>query len=283
MTPRAGSFAFTKMHGLGNDFVVIDAVRQTIALSPETIRRIADRRLGVGCDQVLIVEPSPVPGVDFGYRIFNADGGEVQQCGNGARCFARYVYEEGLTDKTTITAHTPAGVITLERLAQGEVRVDMGPVRMAPADVPFIAPEPSVVYSVDVGGRKRELTVLSLGNPHAVQVVQDVERAPVADEGPRIMNHPRFPEGVNAGFLQIVDRRTVRLRVYERGAGETPACGSGACAAVAAGRLRGLLDDRVDVQLRGGRLTVSWDGQGSVWMQGPTCRVYDGQWGGQNA
>lgn len=269
--------AFTKMHGLGNDFVVLNGISQVLDLTPEQVRWIADRRFGVGCDQVLIVEASAERGVDFRYRIYNADGAEVQQCGNGARCFARYVRDEGLVSKDVITVRTQGGLITLRLLDNGEVLVNMGVVRLNPSDVPFTATEQSVVYSLDVGGRDVDVTVLSLGNPHAVQMVADVERAPVLTEGPLVERHQRFPEGVNAGFMQIVDRRTIRLRVYERGAGETLACGTGACAAMAAGRLRGLLDDTVDVHLRGGRLTVTWDGRGPIWMQGPASRVYDGR------
>ncbi len=268
--------AFTKMHGLGNDFVVLNGISQVLDLTPEQVRGIADRRFGIGCDQVLIVEASTEPEVDFRYRIYNADGAEVQQCGNGARCFARYVRDEGLVSKDIITVRTQGGLITLRLLADGDVLVNMGAVCLNPSAVPFIAPEQSIVYSLDVAGRRVDVTVLSLGNPHAVQVVEDVERASVLTEGPLIERHERFPEGVNAGFMQIVDRRTIRLRVYERGAGETLACGTGACAAVAAGRLRHLLDDTVDVYLRGGRLTVSWDGRGPIWMQGPAARVYDG-------
>lgn len=269
--------AFTKMHGLGNDFVVLNAISQRVDLTPEQVRWIADRRFGIGCDQVLIVEASTEPGVDFRYRIYNADGAEVQQCGNGARCFARYVRDEGLVSKDVITVRTQGGLITLRLLESGDVLVNMGVLRLNPGDVPFIASEQAVVYSLDVGGRVVDVTVLSVGNPHAVQVVEDVERALVLAEGPLIERHERFPEGVNAGFMQIVDRRTIRLRVYERGAGETLACGTGACAAVAAGRLRGLLDDTVEVHLRGGRLSVSWDGRGPIWMQGSAARVYDGR------
>ncbi len=276
MTGKPRGQRFVKMHGLGNDFVVLDAVTGRPDLAPERIRWIADRHFGVGCDQVLVVLPSAEPGIDFGYRIFNADGGEVQQCGNGARCFARYVRDEGLSAKDTLTVRTSGGVITLRLQEDGDVEVNMGPVRWDPAAVPFLAEREQRVYTLDVGGRPVDVTVLSLGNPHAVQIVADVERAPVATEGPLIERHPRFPEGVNAGFMQIVDRRTIRLRVYERGAGETLACGSGACAAVAAGRARGLLDDEVQVLLRGGRLSIRYDGTGPVWMRGPAQRVYEG-------
>lgn len=273
---RPPKLVFTKMHGLGNDFVVLNGISQTLDLTPDQVRWIADRRFGIGCDQVLIVEASSEPEVDFRYRIYNADGAEVQQCGNGARCFARYVRDEGLVSKDVITVRTRGGLITLRVLPDGDVLVNMGAVRLKPSDVPFIATEQAVGYSLEVAGRSVSVTVLSLGNPHAVQVVDDVERAPVLTEGPLIARHERFPEGVNAGFMQVIDRRTIHLRVYERGAGETLACGTGACAAVATGRLRHLLDDTVDVYLRGGRLTVSWDGRGPMWMQGPASRVYDG-------
>jgi len=276
---------FTKMHGLGNDFVVFDAIRQDVRLTPERVRWIANRRLGVGCDQVLVVEPSTEAGVDFGYRIFNADGGEVQQCGNGARCFARFVQDEGLSAKDVLTVRTAGGLITLRRLASGDVQVNMGSIRLDPKTLPFVATGTALVHRLDVAGRAVEITALSIGNPHAVQIVEDVDTAAVQVDGPLIERHTRFPEGVNAGFMQIVDRRTIRLRVYERGAGETEACGSGACAAVAAGRLRGLLDDEVIVHLRGGLLTIRFDGVGPVWMEGPACRVYEGRlwaWGGDH-
>lgn len=272
---------FTKMHGLGNDFVVLDGITQTLSLTPERIRRLADRRFGVGCDQVLVVEASTEVGIDFRYRIFNADGGEVQQCGNGARCFARYVRDEGLIARDSMTVRTKGGVITLKLLDNGDVLVNMGLVFWEPRELPFSAPERALTYDLGVGESHVAITALSLGNPHAVQWVEDVERAPVETEGALIARHARFPEGVNAGFMQVMDRRTIKLRVYERGAGETLACGTGACAAVVAGRSRGLLDDVVDVHLRGGRLTVTWDGQGPVWMQGPACRVFDGSLSGR--
>ncbi|HUW99014.1 MAG TPA: diaminopimelate epimerase [Acidiferrobacter sp.] len=277
----ADNLVFTKMHGLGNDFVVLNAITQTVHLTPERVRWLADRRFGVGCDQVLVVEASTEAGVDFRYRIFNADGNEVQQCGNGARCFARYVRDEGLTSKDVLTVRTLGGVITLQLLDEGDVLVNMGLVRLRPEDVPFTAQQEEVVYTVNVGGQDVLMTVLSLGNPHAVQVVADVDQAMVLVEGPLIERHARFPQGVNVGFMQIVDRRTIRLRVYERGAGETLACGTGACAAVAAGRLRNLLDEKVDVHLPGGQLTVIWDGRGPIWMQGPARRVFDGRLSGQ--
>lgn len=271
------SIAFTKMHGLGNDFVVLDGVRQHIVLTPQIVRRLADRRFGVGCDQVLLVEPPARPGVDFHYRIFNADGGEVEQCGNGARCFARFVREHGLTDKSEIAVETLAGVIYPRIERDGEVSVNMGVPEFNPAKVPFDAPRPELVYTLEVAGEPVEVSVVSMGNPHAVQVVADVERAPVATQGPLIENHLRFPRRVNAGFAQIIDRSRIRLRVYERGAGETLACGTGACAAVAALRARGLLDETVEVTLPGGRLRVRWPGKGApVIMTGPATTVFEG-------
>ena len=269
---------FTKMQGLGNDFVVLDGVRARVELTPEQLRRLADRHFGVGCDQILLVEPPPRPDVDFRYRIFNADGGEVEQCGNGARCFVRFVREQGLTDKREIRVDTRAGVIVPRLEADGEVTVDMGVPRFEPAQIPFDAPARAPTYALEVGGATREISALSMGNPHAVQVVADVDAAPVAAEGPLIERHPRFPQRVNAGYLQVLDRGRIRLRVYERGAGETLACGTGACAAVVAGIQRGLLDSTVAVDTRGGRLTIRWDGEGRpVWMTGPAETVFEGE------
>ncbi|MEW5887774.1 MAG: diaminopimelate epimerase [Pseudomonadota bacterium] len=269
---------FTKMHGLGNDFVVIDAVNQDIELTPEQARAIADRHFGVGCDQILVVEPAPYPGVDFRYRIYNADGGEVEQCGNGARCFARFVRDKGLTAKRAIRVDTRGGVIAPRLEDSGEVTVDMGVPRFAPAEVPFVSEAEALVQPLDVAGRRVDITALSMGNPHAVQVVDDVDSAPVAELGPLIEGHARFPRRVNAGFMQVVDRHTVRLRVFERGAGETLACGTGACAAVAAGIARGLLDSPVRVHTRGGQLTVAWAGAGQpVYMTGPAVTVFEGE------
>jgi len=269
---------FTKMEGLGNDFVVVDATRTPFALSPEQIRRLADRRFGVGCDQVLVVETARGD-ADFGYRIFNADGSEVEQCGNGARCFVVYVREHGLTDKQVIRVETLGGLIVPALEVDGEVSVDMGVPRFAPADIPFIGGTGAIVEPLDVGGRIVEISALSMGNPHAVQLVVDVDAAPVAKLGPRIEAHPRFPKRVNAGFMEIIDRATIRLRVYERGAGETLACGTGACAAVVAGIRRGLLDARVRVHTRGGPLTIAWSGDASpVMMKGPARTVFEGDW-----
>ena len=269
---------FTKMHGLGNDFVVFDATREVLALSPEQLRRIADRRFGVGCDQILVVEPPREPGTDFYYRIFNADGGEVEQCGNGARCFVRYVHEHGLTQSQAIRVGTAAGVIVPQVEAGGLVTVDMGAPVFEPARIPFDAPARAPLYELDLGSHAIEISALSMGNPHAVQFVDDVEVAPVAGEGPLIERHARFPKRVNAGFAQVVDRTHLRLRVYERGAGETLACGTGACAAVVAGIQRGLLDRRVTVATRGGDLSILWEGEGRpVLMTGPAVTVFEGE------
>jgi diaminopimelate epimerase len=276
---------FTKMEGLGNDFVVVDAMRAPFPLDAAAVRRLADRRFGVGCDQVLVVEPARgsdgvrASQADFRYRIFNADGGEVAQCGNGARCFVVYVREKGLTDKKEIRVETAGGLIVPRVEDDGEVSVDMGVPRFAPADVPFVGGTGAVVEPLDVDGTRVDVSVLSMGNPHAVQLVDDVDSAPVATLGPKIERHPRFPDRVNAGFMQIVDRATIRLRVYERGAGETLACGTGACAAVVAGRRRGLLDERVRVMTRGGDLAIAWAGEGApVMMKGPARTVFEGEW-----
>ena len=269
---------FTKMQALGNDFVVLDATAEPIALGGEQLRRLADRHLGVGCDQILQVEPPRQTDTDFYYRIFNADGGEVEQCGNGARCFVRYVHSRALTDKTEIRVGTPGGVIVPRLEADGRVTVDMGAPEFEPARVPFDAPGRALVYELDVAGRRVEISALSMGNPHAVQIVPDVARAPVPSEGPLIERHPRFPRRVNAGYMEIVDRRRIRLRVYERGAGETLACGTGACAAVVTGIAHGLLDGNVVVTMRGGDLGISWaGGAASVMMTGPAETVYEGE------
>ena len=269
---------FTKMEGLGNDFVVVDATRAPFTLSPAKIRRLADRRFGVGCDQVLVVEPARAGG-DFRYRIFNADGGEVEQCGNGARCFVVYVREHGLTDRREIRVETAGGMIVPRLEDDGEVTVDMGVPRFGPDEIPFVGGTGAITEPLDVAGTVVTISALSMGNPHAVQVVDDVDAAPVETLGPLIERHPRFPKRVNAGFMQIVDRANIRLRVYERGAGETLACGTGACAAVVAGRRRGLLDERVHVATRGGELTIAWPGARSpVTMKGPAHTVFEGEW-----
>ncbi len=268
---------FTKMQGLGNDFVVIDAVRQPFEMTPERARFLADRRFGVGCDQILIVEPSRLPGVDFRYRIFNLDG-EVEQCGNGSRCFARYVRDKGLTDKDEIRVETLAGVISPRLGADGLVTVDMGAPVLDPARIPFISDTDAPAQPLDVAGETITIGAVSMGNPHAVQVVADVDTAPVATQGPLIEHHPRFPARVNAGFMQVVDRHTIRLRVFERAAGETLACGTGACAAVVSGIRRGLLDSPVRVHARGGELSIAWAGPGQpVLMTGPAVTVFEGE------
>jgi diaminopimelate epimerase len=271
--------AFTKMHGLGNDFVVVDATREPFALTPPQIRMLADRRFGVGCDQVLVVERAREGSADFRYRIFNADGGEVQQCGNGARCFVVFVRDRGLTDKRVLTVETAGGVIRPSLEADGSVTVDMGVPRFDPREVPFTEGTGQATDELMLDGTRLVVSVLSMGNPHAVQVVPDVDAAPVTTQGPRIERHPRFPQRVNAGYMQIVDRATIRLRVWERGAGETPACGTGACAAVVAGIRRGLIDRRVRVITRGGELAIEWDGDGRpVMMTGPATTVFEGTW-----
>ena len=273
---------FTKMHGLGNDFVVLDAINQDFVPTPAQARFLADRHFGVGCDQILVVERSGTPGVDFRYRIFNADGSEVEQCGNGARCFVRFVHEQGLTDKREIRVETQSGLITLRLEADDQVTVDMGVPRFLPAEIPFESETDAVVQTLDVGTGQIDISVVSMGNPHAVQVVADVDAAPVARLGPLIECHPRFPRRVNAGFMQIVDRHAIRLRVHERGAGETLACGTGACAAAVAGIRRGLLDSPVRVSTRGGDLSIAWNGTAGatgetrrpVMMTGPASTVF---------
>ena len=268
---------FTKMHGLGNDFVVIDAINQSVFLSPEQVRTLADRRFGIGCDQLLLVESASSDAADFRYRIFNADGGEVGQCGNGARCFMRFVQEQGLSDRAELRVETTSGLLELTREENGLITVNMGTPRLAPADIPFDAPAAAHSYPLQVGGQQFDIAALSLGNPHAVLLVDDIDSAPVTELGPRIESHPRFPERTNAGFMQIVSPELIRLRVYERGAGETLACGSGACAAVVAGRLWDRLTPRVKVILSGGELVVSWVGEGQpVYMTGPATTVYQG-------
>lgn len=272
---------FTKMHGQGNDFVMLNAVSRPLPdgwLTPARIQRLADRHFGVGCDQLLVVEPSPRADVDFRYRIYNADGGEVEQCGNGSRCFARFVLDEGLTTKTEIRVETVSGIIVPRLEANGEVTVNMGAPRFVPADIPFTATERQREYSLELQGGPRLIGAVSMGNPHAVQVVADVDTAPVHAEGREIEHHPRFPRRVNAGFMQVVDRHHIRLRVWERGAGETLACGTGACAAVVTGIHWGLLDSPVRVTTRGGDLSIAWAGEGKpVLMTGAATTVYHGE------
>jgi len=269
---------FSKMHGLGNDFVVLDGVRQSVSLSPEQLCYLADRHFGVGCDQILLVEKASQPGIDFRYRIFNADGGEVEQCGNGARCFVRFVHDEGLTDKREIRVETMRGTISPRLEGDGNVTVDMGIPRFLPAEIPFLAEDDVIIHLLDVADETLETSVVSMGNPHAVQVVDSVDTAPVGEHGPLIEKHPRFPQRVNAGFMQIVDRHAIKLRVYERGSGETMACGTGACAAVVTGIRRGLLDSPVRVTTRGGDLTIAWGGdERPVLMTGPAVTVFTGE------
>jgi diaminopimelate epimerase len=266
------------MQGLGNDFVVIDSYTSPVNLTTEQIRRIADRRFGVGCDQLLLVERPTQSMADFRYRIFNADGGEVEQCGNGARCFARFVFDKGLTAKTKICVETAGGIIYPELEDSGLVTVDMGSPKFEPNQIPFVADEVSLIYPLLVSDHEVQITVVSMGNPHAVQVVEDLDRAPVIHDGALIEMHPRFPQRVNAGFMQIMDAHHIRLRVFERGAGETLACGTGACAAAVAGIRLGQLQSPVKVDMRGGTLSIAWaGGDASVMMTGPAVNVYDGK------
>ena len=269
---------FTKMHGAGNDFVVVDATKTPFTLDAPDVRRLADRQRGIGFDQMLIVEPARSLDTDFYYRIFNADGGEVSQCGNGARCFVRYVHDKGLSAKTAIRVETRSGIIEPRLENDGRVTVTMGVPVFEPARIPFVADRRASTYELEVAGRTLEISAVSMGNPHAVQVVRDVDAAPVASEGPLIERHPRFAERVNAGYMQIVDRRHIKLRVFERGAGETLSCGTGACAAVVAGIARGLLDSPVNVETSGGVLEIAWPGAAQpVSMTGPARSVFEGE------
>lgn len=269
---------FTKMHGLGNDFVVIDALSQPVALTPAQLRFIADRHFGIGCDQILLVEAPTVPGVDFRYRIYNADGGEVEQCGNGVRCFTRFVLDKHLTTRHDISVETEARIISTQVGANGLITVNMGVPQFAPADIPFIADTQALAYTLEVAEQQLSIGAVSMGNPHAVMQVENADTAPVATLGPQIEQHARFPRRVNAGFMQIIDRGHIRLRVYERGVGETRACGTGACAAVTVGRQQGLLDETVTVDLPGGTLLIRWAEEGRpVWMTGPAVSVFEGK------
>lgn len=268
---------FTKMHGLGNDFVVIDAINQQVDLNTQAYRFIADRHFGIGCDQILLVETPRLPETDFHYRIINADGSEVEACGNGARCFARFVRERGLSDKSQISVGTTAGPILLKHLSGDQVEVDMGVPVLEPSAIPFAASERARSYPLEIDGVTHEICVVSMGNPHAVMLVPSVDKAPVTRLGPLIEQHPRFPQRVNAGFMQILEPNRVRLRVFERGTGETRACGTGACAAVVAGRLLGRLDPLVSVALPGGELVVEWQGEGQpARMRGTAETVFEG-------
>ncbi len=269
---------FTKMHGCGNDFVVLDLISQRFVLKERHIRKLADRHFGIGCDQVLVVEAPRRPDVDFRYRIYNADGGEVEQCGNGARCFAKFVRDNRLTGKDSIRVETAAGVIELTIKKNRDVVVNMGVPVLTPADIPFRANARAVSYPLTIADHTYEIGAVSMGNPHSVLVVDDVSTAPVAILGPSIEKHPDFPQRVNAGFMQIVSQQEINLRVFERGAGETLACGTGACAAVVSGQLRGLLGPEVQVNLPGGALSIEWRGEGQpVMMTGPATTVFEGQ------
>ena len=269
---------FTKMHGLGNDFIVIDAINQSVSLTPQQVQQLADRHFGIGCDQLLLVEAAANADADFRYRIYNADGGEVEQCGNGARCFMQFVRDQGLTEKSQLQVETLGGPLQLIQQSNGEITVDMGVPRLEPADIPFTAAQRERDYVLEVIDRQFEIAAISMGNPHAVLLVDDIENTDVARIGAAIERHPRFPERVNVGFMQIVDDERIRLRVFERGAGETLACGSGACAAVVAGRQWERLSESVKVVLNGGELVVSWAGEGQpVLMTGPATTVYQGR------
>ena len=276
---------FTKMHGAGNDFIVVDAINQDVSLSSEQWQRLADRRFGIGADQILIVERPTEPGVDFRYRIFNNDGSEVEQCGNGSRAFVRFVVDKGLSRERSIRVQTMSGIIHPRMEEDGSITVDMGAPRLDPADLPFDtaglggwAEGEDTLWPLPVSGKTVFVSVVSMGNPHAVQVVDDVDSAPVAQTGPLIETHARFPKRVNAGYMQVVDRHHIRLRVFERGAGETLACGTGACAAVVAGIRRGLLDSPVRVSARGGELSIAWAGPGQpVYLSGPAVTVFEGE------
>jgi diaminopimelate epimerase len=269
---------FTKMQGAGNDFVVIDGTKTPVTLTPAQIQFIADRQFGVGCDQLLMVENSQTPQVDFRYRIFNADGGEVEQCGNGARCFVRFVVEKGLTDKREIVVETASGIITLKLQDNGLVTVNMGAPRFSPAEIPFTAPAQATTYQLPLADATLNICAVSMGNPHAVTIVQDVEAAAVHTLGPLIESHVQFPQRVNAGFMQVVNPHEIKLRVYERGSGETLACGTGACAAAVSGIRLGLLTSPVLVHMRGGDLNIEWQGdQQPVMMTGDAKIVFEGQ------
>ena len=269
---------FTKMHGLGNDFVVLESVTQGLRVDERLVRMLADRHRGVGCDQVLLLEPPGDPEVDFRYRIFNQDGSEVGACGNGARCIAKFIRDKRLCAKRRVLVETLGGRLTLDLGRSNVFAVTMGIPRLEPAEIPFEAPSKSAVYTLDAGGNTWSIGAVSMGNPHAVLLVEDVSDAPTGTLGPLVERHPRFPEGANVGFMQIIDRGEINLRVWERGVGETEACGSGACAAVVSGQLRGLLDERVRVNLRGGYLQIEWQGEGHpLLMSGPATTVFEGQ------
>jgi len=271
------NITFTKMQGLGNDFIVIEALDHSFNATPEQIRQLADRHFGIGFDQLLVVEPPTSEEMDFSYRIFNADGNEVEQCGNGVRCFARLVYDRGLTEKRKVRVGTKSGIILPHLLDDGRVCVDMGAPEFEPAKIPFITEGRHRLYPLSLNEEEVSIAAVSMGNPHAVQIIDDVNEASVSEMGAQIEHHPRFPQRVNAGFMQILDRQSIRLRVWERGSGETLACGTGACAAVAVGIDQGLLDSPVKVFLRGGLLDIEWaGGDAPVLMTGPAEYVYEG-------
>ena len=268
---------FTKMHGLGNDFVVFDAIHQSVSLSTDQLRFIADRHFGIGCDQILLVENSS-ENADFRYRIFNADGGEVEQCGNGARCFVRYVHDHHLTEQTEIRVETLSGLITPKLECNGEVSVNMGTPEFDPTKIPFIADQREAIYSLDINDQLIDISAVSMGNPHAVRLVDDIDLAPVQTEGALIESHPRFPNRVNVGYMQVIDRQNIKLRVFERGSGETLACGTGACAAAVVGINLNLLETNVKVHTRGGDLLICWEGGNQpVWMTGSATTVFEGE------
>lgn len=269
---------FTKMHGLGNDFMVVDLISQRAYLDANLIRRLADRNFGIGFDQLLIVETPDHPNVDFKYRIFNADGSEVEQCGNGVRCFAQFVHERKLTNKTKFKVQTKSGIVEPELGVNGWVRVNMGYPKFSPAEIPFVAEQTSELYTLDLANDEHlTIDVVNMGNPHAVTIVTDVLTTDVAKLGPQVESHERFPQNVNAGFMQIIDENHARLRVFERGVGETLACGTGACAAAVSGMRRGLLSNNVKIELAGGTLHIEWKEGDVVWMTGPTATVYEGR------
>lgn len=269
---------FTKMHGLGNDFVVIDAVTQNVRVSASMVKRLANRSMGIGCDQVLVIEPPSDSNIDFNYRIFNQDGGEVEQCGNGARCLARYVQDRQLTGKNPIRVKTMNRVMTLELMDNKLVRVDIGVPQFEPSEIPFETDQRALLYPIDVDGNSYEVAAVSIGNPHAVLQIDDIDNAPVSELGAKLESHPRFPNKVNVGFMQIVDRQNINLRVFERGVGETRACGSGACAAAVAAMQQELVDSSVTVHLTGGDLRIDWRGSSEpILMTGPAVSVFHGR------
>lgn len=273
------TIAFTKMNGLGNDFVVLETITKPVAISAELIRQMADRNYGVGFDQLLLIEPGKQPGIDFEYRIFNADGSEVGQCGNGARCAGLFLWENNFTNKGSIRLNTKERVLEIKKGQNSQIMVNIGRPLFAPDAIPFVADQQQDYYRVDLDGKTLQFSVVNVGNPHAVIQVNDVQTAEVNTIGPLIESHEFFPQKVNVGFMQVLNRNQIRLRVFERGVGETLACGSGACAAMVIGRRLNLLDAKVTVELLGGQLTIEWDGDGKdIWMSGPCETVFKGQW-----